>query len=411
MSIYDKLGVTPLINATGSVTRLGGAPMPPAVLEAFRSAADEACSLEQLQTVASTHISRWTGAPAGIVTAGCAAGLTLGAAAILARLDPGAMECLPHTGSRPNEFLIAREQRSGYDHAVRAAGARLVEVGYNEIVSNAGVRRTETWEYLSAIGQSTAGILYVAGPDSRPRLGELVAAAQARGLPVLVDAAGEVLPKRTIPDLVATGADLVAFSGGKALRGPQSTGVLCGRPDLVASAVLQMLDMDDHPELWDPPAGLIDRSQLVGLPRHGLGRGFKVSKEEIAALLVALEQFYTGRYDHWRSHYLEWLKDIAAAVPAPSSGVLQDPSDGERFPTLEVHVAESRIKRSAFEICRSLRQGMPAVYVGHGRLSEGILVIHPLCLTSDRAATVARRINEELTARGSAGSSSHSVST
>ncbi|RPI83541.1 MAG: selenocysteine synthase, partial [Planctomycetaceae bacterium] len=129
MSIFERFGVAPVINATGSVTRLGGAPLPSAVLDAFRDAAAEACSLEQLQSAASTQIARWTGAPAGIVTAGCAAGLTLGTAAILARLDLGAMERLPRTKGLPAEFLIAREQRSGYDHAVRAAGARLVEVG------------------------------------------------------------------------------------------------------------------------------------------------------------------------------------------------------------------------------------------------------------------------------------------
>src|SRR5207247_3523684 len=113
-----------------------------------------------------------------------------------------------------------------------------------------------------------------------------VAKAHARGLPVLVDAAGELPPRSNLRSIVATGADLVAFSGGKAIRGPQATGILCGRRDLVGSAALQMLDLDDHFELWDPPANLIDKTKLPGMPRHGLGRGFKVSKEQIAALLT-----------------------------------------------------------------------------------------------------------------------------
>src|SRR5262249_41370414 len=153
----------------------------------------------------------------------------------------------------PNEFVIAREQRNGYDHAVRAAGARLVEVGFHELVAGAGVRRVEAWEYEMAFGPQTAGVLYVHDAHARPSLRELVVTAHARGLPVLVDAAGELPPRSNLRDLVATGADLVVFSGGKAIRGPQATGILCGRRDLVGSAAVQMLDLDDHYELWEPP--------------------------------------------------------------------------------------------------------------------------------------------------------------
>lgn len=401
MSIFEQWGVTPIINATGSVTRLGGAVMPPEVIAAFSAAASDACSLEELQVAASRILAHHTGAAAGIVTAGCAAGLTLGTAAILAGLDAGRMERLPRPapGDR-HEFLVAREQRNGYDHAVRAAGATLVEVGFNEIVSNAGVRRTETWEYGAAITERTAGILYIAAADARPRLQEVVDLAHRHCLPVLVDAAGEVLPRNTLPDLVATGADLVACSGGKALRGPQSTGILCGRAELVGSALLQMLDMDEHPELWSPPAILPERRRLSGQPRHGLGRGFKVSKEEIAALLTAVELFFSGHYDRERSQQLTWLRQIAGQIPAPSRWELVDPPDGQRFPVLEVVVAEQALQKSAFEICRALRDGNPRIYVGHGQLSQGRLVIHPLCLTETKSIQVAERLKVELTPSG-----------
>src|SRR5205085_4725275 len=128
--------------------------------------------------------------------AGAAAALTLGTAAILTGLDCGRMERLPWCAGFAHEFVIAREQRNGYDHAVRAAGARLVEVGFHEILANAGVRRTEAWEYEAAFTANTAGVLYVFAPDARPPLPEVVERAHRRGLPVLVDAAGELPPRR-----------------------------------------------------------------------------------------------------------------------------------------------------------------------------------------------------------------------
>src|SRR5205807_2031182 len=228
------------------------------------------------------------GAEAGLVPAGAAAGLMLGTAAILAGDDLGRMERLPDTADMPHEFVVAREHRNGYDHAVRAAGARFVEVGFHEIVAGAGVRRAEAWEYEAAFGPKTAGVLVVHDAHAAPPLAELVRRAHAHQLPVLVDAAGELPPRANLRALIATGADLVVFSGGKAIRGPQATGILCGRRDLIGPAALQMLDMDDHIELWEPPANLIDKKRLAGLPRHGIGRALKVSKEQIVALLTAL---------------------------------------------------------------------------------------------------------------------------
>src|SRR6185436_3434636 len=105
-------------------------------------------------------------------------------------------------------------------------------------------------------------------------------------------------PRANLRIIVATGADLVCFSGGKAIRGPQATGILCGRRDLVGAAALQMLDLDDHDELWEPPPEFIDRSRLPGIPRHGIGRALKVSKEQIVALLTALRLFSSGAYEH-----------------------------------------------------------------------------------------------------------------
>ena len=398
MGIYETLGLPAVINASGAVTRLGGAPMPRSVLQAFYEAARETVPLEQLQAVASLKIAAATHTEAGLVTAGSAAALTLVTAAILTGYDLGRMERLPHCDSFPHEFVIARAQRSGYDHAVRLAGAQLVEVGFNEIVANAGVRRTEAWEYEAAFGPNTAGVVYVYSPQSQPPLAEVVERAHRHKLPVLVDAAGELPPRANLVQIAATGADLVAFSGGKAIRGPQSTGILCGRRDLIGPAAVQMLDMDDHFALWSPPANFIDKDRLGGIPRHGIGRAMKVSKEEIVALLTALELFNSGLFDADLAPARAHLDTIAAGLEGlPVKCRIEERPGGECQPLLVITLDESALPRSAVEVCRSLRQGQPPIYVGHGRLSQGQLVINPLCLTDAQSQTIARRLREELT--------------
>jgi D-glucosaminate-6-phosphate ammonia-lyase len=397
MSLYRELGLTPIINASGTVTRLGGAPMPQAVLDAFVAAAAETVPLEQLQAAASKRIAALTGAEAGLVTCGAAASLTLGAAAILVKWNIGRMERLPQCDGFPNEFVVAREQRNGYDHAVRVSGARLVEVGFNELVANAGVRRTETWEYKAAFGPATAGVLYAYSSSAQPPLDKVVECAHRHHLPVLVDAAAELPPRKNLSAIVSTGADLVAFSGGKAIRGPQSTGILCGRRELIGSAALQMLDMDDHPELWDPPSALIDRSKFTGMPRHGIGRSLKVSKEEIAALLKAVELFAGGVFDPEVAKHKQWLGTIASALQGAAVECrLIDPDDGESSAVLEIAVPESRPGRNAFDICRRLRNGTPPVYVGHAKLSAGTLVIRPVCLTEAQIEPLVRALADAL---------------
>lgn len=398
MSIYEEYGLKPIINVSGAVTRLGGAPMPDAVLEAFCAAAREAVPLDTLQGAASRIIAAATGAEAGIVTAGASAGLMMGAAAILAGWDLGRMEKLPHCEGFPNEFIMAREQRNGYDHAVRAAGGKLVEVGMHEIVAGAGVRRAETWEFAAAFGPQTAGILYVHDVEARPPLADLIAKAHAHKIPVLVDAAGELPPRSNLRDLIATGADLVAFSGGKTIRGPQATGILCGRRDLVGSALIQMLDMDDHFELWEPPSHLIDKAHLPGLPRHGIGRALKVSKEQIMAVLTALKLYTSGAYDKDLANMRHWLMQVVEGLHGLHlRAQLIAPTDGESMPILELIIDEATLGRSAWEVCRRLRRGKPPVHVGHGKLAEGKLVINPLHLNDARTAILVRRLREELT--------------
>lgn len=383
MSVYRQFGIEPIINAAGTLTRLSGAILPDPVVNAMQQAAQDAVAVEDLQAAASRMIARVTGAPSGIVTSGASAGLTLGAAAILAGNDLARIERLPDTSSIPNEFLIARDQRNGYDHAVRAAGAKLTEVGLNEVVAGSGVRPVEIWEYESAITDHTIGVLYVLRNGSSPALRDVVDWAHSRSLTVLVDAAAELYPRTNLRDIPATGADLVVFSGGKAIRGPQSTGILCGRHELIESAVLQMLDMDERRTLWNPPPDFIDSKRWPALPRQGIGRGYKVSKEQMVGLLVALELFANGSQEEefaQLNHRLERIKsslDRGAVV----KGTTTHP------PSLKLETRDV----DPVEVARTLRLGNPAVYV---RIEQDGIAIDLTAVRKEHDSRLIERLAE-----------------
>ena len=396
MSIYEKFGVRTIINVSGASTRVGGALMPPEVVEAMAQAALDSVSMTELQAAASRRIAAATGAEAGYVTSGAAAGLTLGTAAILAGLDPGLMERLPDTTGMKNEFVISREHRSGYDHSIRAAGARLVEVGMNEMVAGAGVRRTEAWEYEAAISDATAGVAYTAADGGQPPLEEVIRVAHRHDLPVLVDAAAQLPPIENLRAFVEVGADLVAFSGGKAMRGPQSSGVLCGSQEYIASAALQHLDMDEFFDIWDPPDDFIPADEIVGIPRHGIGRGFKVAKETVIGLLTGLELFTSGAYApsyvEQRRH-LEYIADGLSGLPAEPRVELPE---GDASPTLKLVLDVEALGRSAFDISKELRRGDPGVFVQEKLLPDDTLTVHPLNLDDARTEALTARLREVL---------------
>ena len=398
MNVYAQFGLEPIINAAGASTRVGGPLMHPAAAKAMVEAAGSCVALDQLQGAASRIIAEATGAEAGYVTAGAAAGLTLSAAACLARLDIAIMDRLPDTSGLPNEIVISREQRNGYDHALRAAGARLVEVGMNELVAGAGVRRTEVWEYEAAMTDRTVAVAYFANPDSAPPVEEVAALCRQRGVPLIVDAAGQLPPAANLRRFVDAGADLVAFSGGKGLRGPQSSGILAGRRDLVMSVALQQLDLDEHWSVWDPPHNLIDLAKLRGFPRHGIGRGFKVAREEIVALLVALRCFVAGDYreDILRCHaYLRSVADGLVDVPGVQAQLVGGVAE-DRFPMLELALDEARLGVTAFEVSRRLRTGTPPVYVNENRLQQGTLILHALGLEERLIEPLRQRLRDVL---------------
>jgi L-seryl-tRNA(Ser) seleniumtransferase len=179
------------------------------------------------------------------------------------------------------------------------------------------VRDTEAWEIRDAITENTAAVAYVANAQARPLLSEVVVSAHTHNVPVIVDATCQLPPQSNLERFIAEGADVVCFSGGKAIRGPQSSDILCGLRDLISAAALQHLDQDVFIDLWNPPDSLIDKSKLPGAPHHGLGRPCKVGKEEIVGIITALSLFVSegdeARSDRWRGiafHLVELLKSI-----------------------------------------------------------------------------------------------------
>ena len=391
MHIYEKLGVRRLINGRSFSTKAGGCALPREVLDAMREAGEWCVRTDELQAAASIVIARATGAEAGIVTSGAAAALTLGAAACLARLDVNHMNQLPDTTGMANEFIIHRGHRNDYDHAVRAAGAKFVEVGFSYY--------TFAYEVEAAINERTAGMYYEAGANHGVLpLNEYAAIAHRHGLPVLVDAAPEMPPASNLQSFIAAGADLVAFSGGKHIQGPQATGILCGRRHLILSAALQHQDMDVFPETW-PLRSLIENGTVIGPPHHGIGRGFKVGKEEIAGLITALELYQSRDFQAERARWTSDMDCVVAGVrdlPGVSARVQYPQANGREVPSAVVKIDSAVAAISAHGVINALQEGEPPICVFEKFAGSGEIVVFPEALRPGEAGTIARRLRAVL---------------
>ena len=375
MNVFERLNVKPIINAAGPVTRLSGALMADEVTQAMAEAGKACFDIAELQAAAGRVISEVTGAEAGYVTSGASAGLLLGVAACVTGLDPGAMNRLPDTRGMKNQVIIARSHRNFYDHAIRSVGIELVEVGISDRYSGAGVRDTEAWEIADAITDHTAAIAYVANSSARPMLSEVTRVAHERGVPVIVDAAGQLPPKSNLRKFIDEGADLVCFSGGKVIGGPQGAGMLCGRKDLISAAALQHLDQDVLFELWTPPESLIDKSALPGAPQHGIGRPCKVGKEQIAGLVTALLRFVEEEDDVRRQRWVDRVDELVVALKdVPGVEVVVE--DGGAIPAVHVKL----LTTDGLTATRSLNAYQPSVHVNASLVYEDVLVLNPVCL-------------------------------
>ncbi|MCB2052696.1 MAG: hypothetical protein KDE35_00455 [Geminicoccaceae bacterium] len=383
--LFEQLNVARIVNAKGTATRLSGGVMHPEVAQAMVEATRLCVDLATLQAAAGACVARHTGAASGLVTSGCAAGLLLGAAACITRLDPGRMARLPDTGDVRPEAVVVRSQRNQYDHALRTTGLRLIEVGLPDRYAGAGCRDAEAWEIAEAIGPRTVLVFHVADASSRPSLEETVAVAHERGVPVLVDAAAELPPKANLRRFIEAGADLVAFSGGKALGGPQASGMLCGDRELIAAAALQMLDMDYPLGAFRPPSSYIDAGALCGLPPHGIGRPCKVGKEQIAGLITALEMFVAEEDETRTAHWTAVLEEVAGRIGRIDG--LEVTLRPALVPTLELRVGSGAEAASRLRL--SLLDKEPAVHLDQSPTQPDRLVINPLCLVEGDAGLIA----------------------
>jgi D-glucosaminate-6-phosphate ammonia-lyase len=397
--LYRALGVRIVLNAAGTLTRLGGSRMAPEVLAAMAEASRAYVRIEDLQEAAGKVIAEATGAESGYVTSGAAAGLLLGTAACVAGLDLQKMERLPDTslpGTR-NEVVVHRVHRNSYDHAVRAVGVKLVEVGH---FGHPSPGATRPYELESAINERTAMVFWPVMGDPE-RLGVLPLEETARlahrhGVPVLVDAAAALPPATNLRRFIAEGADLVTFSGGKALGGPQASGILAGRADLIRSVALQHQDMDVHPGTWTWRR-LIAEGQLPGPPLQGIGRTCKVGREEIVGLLTALRLYLQRDHGADRARWRRLAQGMAEGL-AGVRGVTATFDDGGERGTASVRVEldEAVLGKTAVQVVNELADGDPIVAVGQGGVDAGRFVLGTMCLADGEEALVVARLREAL---------------
>jgi len=359
-----ELGVRPIINAAGTYTALTASLMPAEVRRAWDYGARHYVRLDELHDAVGARIATLIGCEAAMVTAGAASALTLGTAACMTGANREFVRRLPDPTGMKTEVIIQRRHRFGYDHAVRNCGVRLVEVDTREQLERAINERTVMMLFLNAndpIGQIKSAEFAELGKKHR--------------IPTFTDAAADVPPVENLTKYLKQGFDLVTFSGGKGLCGPQSAGLLLGRKDLVQAARLNTSPNSDT-----------------------IGRGMKVNKEELLAMLAAVELYL--KRDH-QADWREWerrVKLIQAQVTSVR-GVKAEvyvPPVANHVPHLRIEWDQSAVKIKPAEVARRLRDGEPSIELVPGareNLSVGVWMLQP-----GEDKIVARRLREVLRA-------------
>ncbi len=367
--LLDELGVQRIINGMGWITTVGGSIMRPGVVEAMAESVNFYVDLHELNKTAGNVIARYTGAEAGLVVAGAGAGLLLQAAACIAGSDPDLITQLPNTEGIKNEILLYDGHVSGYARCYRAAGAKLN-------IWNEGDEDPKD-KLKSLIGRQTAAVAYLFHQWNRCpiSLAEVAEIAHERGVPVIVDAAVMLPPVDSLTRFINDGADMVTFSGGKGLRGPQSTGILCGRADLIEAA------------------------RQNNSPNHGIGRPAKVTKEGVVGLVAALQLFVDAEHD---AEWAEWQGMTNAIVDdlrdIPGVDIRIEDNDPDRQgPNTVVYFKDDWDGPDSQTIIANLAARTPSIRLGYGKRGNEIFVA-PVTLQAGDEAEVSKALREELTA-------------
>ena len=335
--IYAELGVTPVINADATMTTLGGSLMSPDVETAMAEAARHFVSIPELNVAAGNRIAQMLKLDdnhTAVVTGGAAAALQSGLAGILTGDNEQFIRQLPDLTGMKSEVIIQKSHRYAFDHQLRATGIKFVEI---ETVADLD----------KAVNPQTAMMHFAnwLNPDGQIKVDEWVKLAKKHNLPCFNDAAADVPPVSHLWDYTNMGYDLVTFSGGKAMRGPQCAGLLIGRKDLIHYASLNTSPYEDV-----------------------LGRASKVGKEEIVGMVKALELFMQADHDalatEW-SHRLQTISGKISGIPGIQTS-FYEPEIANHFPTMRVTWDQAKIPMTPKQVGTALRNGKPSISVGMG---------------------------------------------
>ena len=356
---YAGIGVRPLINCKGTLTMYSGSVMLPEVRQAMSEASTKYVQIEELVDGVGRRIGEVMDAEFGLVTNGCAAALCQVTAACVAGTDPERIARLPDTTGMKNEVITLRTHRHVYDHAIRMVGISLVEVDDDPVEMRAAFNDRTA---MVAIFGDRAG-------DGVLTVSDIVDIAHGHGVPVLVDAAAE---RPDVPNpYLADGVDAVAYSGGKCLRGPQASGLVLGRRELLWAAFMN------------------------GAPHHSIARPMKAGKEEIMGLLAAVERWVERDHEkEWKDWegYLRTITDAISEFPSIQSEVRQ-PGRSNVAPVLHISWDMSAINIEPNDVVQRLSEGEPRIEMGGG--ADGLSIM-PYMMEPGEDALVADRLREIL---------------
>lgn len=365
---YDALGIKKIINAAGTYTVYGGSLISSKVIKAMEIASHNFVDIDELLEKTGRYIAKLIGVEAALITAGAAAGLTLSAAACMAGSKPEHIKALPNTEDMKNEIVIMRSHRNPYDNAMILAGAKFVEIG-NAI-------ETHPWELEAAIGEKTAAVTFFVQSEmleaSLP-LTKVIEIAHAKNIPVIVDAAAELPPIGNLTKFMKMGADIVLFSGGKDFRGPQSSGLMLGKKDMV------------------------NICRLHGYPHHAIGRPMKLDKETIMGFVEAIELYlkedHQKRIEGWEKQVQRIFKGLSniPQIEVLQGYPTQPLTQPATIPRIYVKFDEKVLGLTKENIAKELYQGNPRIAVV---VERNYLAINPHMLGKGEEDLIIERMKE-----------------